>query len=392
MYRSGGNFATIGKKMLQASDVKYYFRLEGDRIAFADHMTVGRHLDNDVLLAGEDVLDFHLRLEMTGRGPRALPLAEASLRVNARDLANAVGLIPGDRLQIGQNELEVDLELVHPPEADAWHLHDLHGSERVIAGACGVGRGDDNAIRLDDDHISRHHAELISHGGLIFLRDLGSANGTFVNGERLTGACRLYHGDEIRFDTRVFQLIGRGADLTPVREPDATPRPAPLQGAFRDGAGDGAGDTTEIAAVDEFVVAAVSPVVGEAGAFLLGASDPVAGMTFRTPIGRTLVGRNDDCDLIIRDRTVSSRHAELMVRSEGVTITNLMSTNGTRVNGQEVQTARLHDGDVIRFGRVSMVFKDVPPTEDSRPWLRRVQLALLVGSLILAAGLITFLL
>jgi pSer/pThr/pTyr-binding forkhead associated (FHA) protein len=133
-------------------------------------------------------------------------------------------------------------------------------------------------------------------------------------------------------------------------------------------------------------------VVGEAGAFLLGASDPVSGLTFRTPIGRTLIGRHEDCDLIIRDRTVSSRHAELMVRAEGVTITNMMSTNGTRVNGEEVQTARLHDGDVLRLGRVNLVFKDVPPGADERPWLRRTQLALLIASLVLAAGLITFLL
>jgi pSer/pThr/pTyr-binding forkhead associated (FHA) protein len=96
--------------------------------------------------------------------------------------------------------------------------------------------------------------------------------------------------------------------------------------------------------------------------------------------------------VIIRDRTVSARHAELMVRAEGVTITNMMSTNGTRVNGEEVQTARLHDGDVLRFGRVSLVFKDVPATEDRRRWLRRAQLALLVGSLILAVSLFALLL
>jgi pSer/pThr/pTyr-binding forkhead associated (FHA) protein len=108
-------------------------------------------------------------------------------------------------------------------------------------------------------------------------------------------------------------------------------------------------------------------------------------------MGRTLIGRHEDCDLVIRDRTVSGQHAELMVRAEGVTITNLMATNGIRVNGDEVQTARLYDGDVLRFGRVSLMFKDVPAVESARPWLRRVQLALLVASLLLAAGLILFL-
>ena len=380
--------------MLQASDILYFLTVDGDEIPIEGHMTFGRHLDNDVLLAGEDVLDYHLRIELTDRGPSAVPLAEASLRVNDRDLAAEVGLMPGDRLTIGQNELEVGGKVCDRPRADAWHLRGGSSGNFALGGVCGIGRGEANQVRLDDDHISRRHAELANVDGVIFLRDLGSSNGTYVNGERVTGACRLYHGDEVRFDTATFQLVGRGGDLTPIREPDPSPRPSALQTAWRDRlAADGA-DTTEVAVVDELALPQPPPaVVGEeAGAYLLGAGDPVAGMTFRTPIGRTLIGRHEDCDLIIRDRTVSARHAELMVRSESVTITNMMSTNGTRVNGEEVQAARLHDGDVLRLGRVSLVFKDVPPNEDERPWLRRTQLALLIASLILAAGLATVLL
>ncbi len=353
----------------------------------ANHMTVGRHLDNDLLLAGEDVLDYHLRIEMSDRGPRAIPLGEASLRVNGQDLAHPVGLMPGDRLQIGQNEVIVDAELLTPAEADQWRLHSGSGLELTIHGICGVGRGEDNELHLEDDHISRYHARLTRRNGIIWLRDLSSANGTYVNGERVVGACRLFHGDEVRFDTGRYQLIGRGADLTPVREDGPSERPVRLELGWHETSGT---DTTEVAALDPFVeLQPATPT--ETGAFLLGASEPVAGLTFRTPMGRTLIGRLDECDLVIRDRTVSSRHAELMVRADGVTITNMMSTNGTRVNGEEVQTARLHDGDVLRLGRVNLVFKDVAASEAERPWLRRTQLALLVASLILAVGLIGYL-
>lgn len=376
--------------MTQPSDIRYFLTIEGDRIPVANHMTVGRHLDNDVLLAGEDVLDYHLRIEMTDRGPRAVPLAEASLRVNGVDLAQPVGLMPGDRLDIGQSVVDVDAELVQPPEADGWRLHATTGdADYALDGILGIGRGDDNELQIADDHVSRRHARLANHQGLIWLRDLGSSNGTFVNGERVSGACRLFHGDEIRFDSCAYQVIGSGADLTPVRTPDPAdarpPRPVewPLSG--------GHNDTTEFAAVDAPERIELELPAGEAGAFLLGASEPVAGMTFRTPMGRTLIGRQDDCDLVIRDRTVSARHAELMVRAEGVTITNLMATNGTRVNGEEIQTGRLHDGDVLRFGRVSLVFKDVPVSEDARPWLRWVQYGLLLASLGLAALLVTYL-
>ncbi len=379
--------------MTQPSDIRFFFEIEEDRVLLANHMTVGRHLDNDVLLAGEDVLDYHLRIEMTDRGPRAIPLGEASLQVNGQDLTQAVGLMPGDRLLIGQNELILDAEPMAPPEADQWRLHSSTGFELTIQGICGVGRGEDNELHLEDDHVSRYHARLTRRNGIIWLRDLSSANGTFVNGQQITGACRLFHGDEVRFDTARYQLVGRGADLTPVREDDAAPQPLKVDDGWNEPAGT---DTTEFAAVDAAAdtvaeLEPAAPAAGETGAFLLGASEPVAALTFRMPMGRTVIGRSEECDLVIRDRTVSSRHAELTVRSDGITISNLMSTNGTRVNGDEVQTARLQDGDVLRLGRVSLVFKDVPAEQGEAPWLRRTQMALLVGSLILAVGLISYL-
>lgn len=348
-------------------------------------MTLGRHLDNDVLLSGEDVLDYHLRIEMTDRGPRVIPLGDASLRVNGRDLARPVGVQPGDTLDVGQTALSLEVELQGQPEAELWHLHGARQGPTPLVSACVVGRDPDSEVHLDDFHISRQHARLVNHQGAIWLQDLESSNGTYVNGQRLAGACRLLHGDEIRFDAHRFQLVGSGADLTPVRQQDGASNAQPLvAGAGREEVS----DTTEFTAVDELAPAPVDlPPAREAGAFLLGASEPVTGMTFRTSMGRTLIGREESCDVVIRDRTVSARHAELMVRAEGVTITNLMATNGTRLNGSEVQSARLHDGDVLRFGRVSLVFKDVPAMAGNRPWLRRAQILLVAGSLLLAVSL-----
>ncbi|MEO6054426.1 MAG: FHA domain-containing protein [Chthoniobacterales bacterium] len=61
-----------------------------------------------------------------------------------------------------------------------------------------VGRLADNSIHLDEASVSSHHAELISEGGQYHLHDLGSTNGTFVNGEPVTDAV-LRNGDEVRF-------------------------------------------------------------------------------------------------------------------------------------------------------------------------------------------------
>lgn len=59
-----------------------------------------------------------------------------------------------------------------------------------------LGRSPDNDIILDDRRVSRHHAQLLAEGGLLVLRDLASANGTWVNGKRITQQ-QLVAGDMV---------------------------------------------------------------------------------------------------------------------------------------------------------------------------------------------------
>jgi len=393
MFPNGDNFDWSGRQISQVSDLEYILVLEDERIPLEGSVTLGRHLDNDLVLAGEDVLDYHLRIEVGARGPKALPLGAASLRLNGVDLTEAVGLVPGDRLEIGQETLVVEVERNADPEADEWRLHGASGgSAYPVHGELSVGRGETSGLQLRDDHISRNHARLFERSGVIFVQDFGSSNGTYVNGIRVAGGCRLFHGDEICFDTRRYQLVGQGGDLTPVNPHSGEQGRLPLVTPIKDSA-ERATDTTEIAAVTSLPEAL--PLVdtrGETGAFLLGASEPVSGLTFRTGMGRTLIGRSDDCDVVVSDRTVSARHAELVVRPEGATVTNLMSTNGTRVNGDEVQSAQLHDGDILRLGRVSLVFKDVPAEAGNQPWLKNLQWSLLAAAVALVVSLVMVLL
>jgi diguanylate cyclase (GGDEF)-like protein len=51
---------------------------------------------------------------------------------------------------------------------------------------CRIGRHPDNALTLDDDGISRVHARIYQTGGSYFIEDLGSSNGTYVDGRRIT--------------------------------------------------------------------------------------------------------------------------------------------------------------------------------------------------------------
>ncbi len=65
------------------------------------------------------------------------------------------------------------------------------------------------------------------------------------------------------------------------------------------------------------------------------------------------IGRSDDNNVILRDTFVSSRHATLSWNGRGWVLEDLGSTNGTRVNGKQVQRpVPVKAGDIIEFGRV----------------------------------------
>ena len=61
-----------------------------------------------------------------------------------------------------------------------------------------IGRLADNSLQIDDGSVSSRHAEIEFEADAYHLHDVGSTNGTFVNGEQVTDAV-LRHGDEIRF-------------------------------------------------------------------------------------------------------------------------------------------------------------------------------------------------
>lgn len=71
-----------------------------------------------------------------------------------------------------------------------------------------VGRIAEASLRLDTRSISKNHAELLIEGEELWIRDLNSTNGTYANGEKITGLTKLNTGDLVQFATLVFR-VGR---------------------------------------------------------------------------------------------------------------------------------------------------------------------------------------
>jgi pSer/pThr/pTyr-binding forkhead associated (FHA) protein len=77
------------------------------------------------------------------------------------------------------------------------------GRERLFEGVCPVTIGRDKTVELvlTDPEVSRRHARLESEHGIVFVRDLESRNGTFLNGRRVDGVIETRKGDTIDVGT-----------------------------------------------------------------------------------------------------------------------------------------------------------------------------------------------
>lgn len=379
----------MGRFVLDAGD-------DGE-LGLEGSITIGRHIDNDLIVAGEDVRDFHLRVEVEERCCRAHPLNNAAVVVNDRPLDTDIELIAGDVVEIGASRMRVRFEPSARDHMHSWRLEHLAAQPQptgapaaaipLTAAETTVGRGEDADIRIPEGHVSRVHALLLLRDGALWVQDMGSSNGTFLNGARLARGARLLHGDELSFDTKPFQVLATGDDLTPPRELGkplfsgedsvATPTLTDFDEVVL--------ETTEMAVVDWVPPPQIEADV-DAGCYLIGMSPPHRNVRHMLEVGEYVVGRQPGCDIVVDDLGVSVRHAEVTVRAEGCFASDLMSTNGLWINGQRTQATALKDGDVIAFGTSQWGFRRIELDLASETRNSRSSLAIAAAVLVLLSG------
>ena len=76
----------------------------------------------------------------------------------------------------------------------------------VANGPVLIGRGNDAAIRLDDDYVSTRHARIAASGDQWFVEDLGSTNGTYIGSVRITQPTTITVGTQVRIGKTVVEL------------------------------------------------------------------------------------------------------------------------------------------------------------------------------------------
>ena len=93
----------------------------------------------------------------------------------------------------------------------------------------------------------------------------------------------------------------------------------------------------------------------------------MTGRTFDLNIERTTVGRVEDNTFQIADASVSSHHAEIILRGPEILIRDLNSTNGTFINGEKISEVVLQPGQTLRFGQVELKIDDGKPASAPAP-------------------------
>ncbi len=172
-----------------------------------------------------------------------------------------------------------------------------------------LGRQGSDCLIIDDPNLSRRHAVLWNQDGTWWVRDEGSLNGTFVNGD-------------------------------PIRE-----------SALEDGAVVNFGGTIEF----RLEVNSHLPLGPESSAFqsrffCLGLQPVAGGRSFFLRRNLTIVGRNVTSDIVLDEPRVSGIHARIERANGRTSIMDSGSRNGTVVNGETIRRTDLNPGDEVIFG------------------------------------------
>lgn len=295
-------------------------------------------------------------------------------------------------------------------------LRGLDGIDHPLNDVTLVGREAECQLQLREGHASRYHAKLTVTGPQqILVEDLKSTNGTYVNGQRVETPIVATIGDELRFDTSRFRVAtsqSGGAQATvfrdretltqaaPARAPAATPPPAPVQPTpppepapvllretplaaepaeaarpkkiaqfntvEKPATGTSSLPADELASLASKSAHTVRRFERTDGPRLVILNPPARGMVFPLEdtgaVGEWLIGRGDDADVALSDRTVSTRHAAIRKTGTRWEIENLNATNGVFVNGKLISRKPISSGDKIRLGRTELQFR----TDDSQ--------------------------
>ena len=231
------------------------------------------------------------------------------------------------------------------------------GQTIPLAGtATSIGRGVENDVVVDDEGVSRQHAEITFVGGEYQIADVGSAGGTMLDGAAAETAVALESGATVRLgETDLLFMQGQPGAATETPSPAAATEPPSAPASEPPPAIDAAATMVAPAPEPEETLMA----------WLAVTDGPSKGATCQVKAGETRIGRGDDNDLIVSDAGVSRNHAMVIGSDSGMILLDLASSGGTALNGEALMPAELSTTSVITIGETELMLIDVESAPES---------------------------
>lgn len=242
-----------------------------------------------------------------------------------------------------------------------------------------IGREEDNEIWLDDDTISRYHAELAWEKGQIYLTDADSLNGVAHNGRRIRASVLVKHGDEVEIGSLRFWLTcAQQASADELDDPllpqlrrvaaqkttsDVSP-PDPQPGTRPAARPTAASDTT---GTQEAEPGEHTPAVPERYTGLCVVRDGSAhwhSFVLDRPV--LTVGSGSQSDVTLPEAALAPVHLQFISQPDGDYVRDLTDQASVRVNGVPLRALRLLSaGDVIALADVQLEYTLLPEAQTS---------------------------
>jgi pSer/pThr/pTyr-binding forkhead associated (FHA) protein len=313
-------------------------------------LTIGRDESNDLVLKEEGISGFHAEIQLDENNIFLIDMDSTNgTCVNGEKITGRTRIKAWDKLDFDK----VTAEIINPEKRrptvtrsaltdDAagrtWILkgesEDVAGKNFLIGEQMLIGRDVDCDLVLDNAMISSHHARIQSHNGTAELEDLGSTNGTFVNGEKII-LSNLNNGDEINIEPYLFSVIG------PAKKVNKTAsRPSFDTATTNVGSAHG-----PVQKSDQIPAAILDVVKGFD-----------QDRSFEVWSHRATIGRSNDNDIVLPLETISACHAKFLFADGNWTIQDQGSVNGVFVNNRKVTSQELQPEDQITIGDVVLQF------------------------------------
>lgn len=343
-----------------------YLFYGSSRVVLKDILKIGRSEQNDVVLNDPEVSGQHARIYKEGSAYVLEDMRSSNgTYLNGERINAPVRLVNGVFIKLGGVKMQftgveqkrsesprmTSIGLPAVEEAPAPQSSDpvwgyLQTGGRNISLqmlTMNLGRDSKAEIPLNDPAISYKHAHLVRQGSETYLLDLGSRNGTLVNGKRISAPHRLVQGDVIKLgDT---SLVYHSGSLPPSIRPAAVPpnTTAPAKPAAPQVRSE----------LPDSVEAVSSPLTLS----LVVRSGSLSGKSFALNHSPFTIGRDPASHIVMNDGTASWRHASFKQEDMKWFIRDLGSSNHTFLNGEELlanQPYPVKRGDQIRIGETTL--------------------------------------